>query len=87
MEQCTFIVDRLNRDELLGVQYSCSLIHNPTIYLSPEHTQFRWVTMFEAMEALHKDHWLLKVIQRVELIRSLLGPALLEQQHARGFEL
>lgn len=74
-------------NELLGVQYGCSIIHNSTIHLSAEHTQYRWVTFDETMEVLPKDHWLLKVIQRAESIRTLSPPGLLEEQRANGFEL
>ena len=74
-------------NELLGVQYSCSIIHNQIIHLSAEHTQYRWVSVAEAMEVLPENHWLLKVIQRAESNRTLLPPALLEIQRANGFEL
>lgn len=73
-------------NELVGVQFCCSIENPEAIQTSWEHAELRWVTAAEAQALLPEGHWLLKTIQRAEAIRTLMPPALLEYNRAEGFE-
>ena len=74
-------------NEMVGVQYCCSVENPQDIRLSAEHTEYRWITAEEAEELFPGDHWLAKAIRRAEAIRALLPSELLEYYRAQGFEL
>ena len=74
-------------NELLLVQFCCSVQEPAAIELSWEHSEFRWVTAREAEELLPAGHWLGKVIRRAEAIRALLPAELLEFNRVQGLEL
>ena len=73
-------------NEMVGVQFCCSIESQEAIGTSWEHAEYRWVTAEEAQALLPKGHWLLKVIQRAEAMRALIPPALLEYYRAEGFD-
>jgi 8-oxo-dGTP diphosphatase len=74
-------------NELVGVQFCCSLADPALIRISAEHSVCRWVTAAEAEGLLPGGHWLRKAIQRAESIRVLSPAALLEYYSAEGFDV
>jgi 8-oxo-dGTP pyrophosphatase MutT (NUDIX family) len=79
--------DARPENEMVGVQYCCS-IHNPeAIRVSAEHSEYHWVTAEKAEELLPDSHWLRKVIARVEATRSMLPSEMLDLHRRNGFEL
>lgn len=83
--------DETPEHELIGVVYGCSLDRPHAIQISPEHSEYRWVTVQEA-ESLFVDpgastQWIKRVIARAEAIRQLLPPALTTYYCKTGFEL
>jgi len=74
-------------NELLGVQFCCSLEAPEAIRLGAEHAESRWVMPEEAEALLPEGHWLLKAIRRAEAMRALLPPPLPERYRTEGFEL
>jgi 8-oxo-dGTP diphosphatase len=74
-------------NEIVGVQYCCSVESPQAIRVSAEHTEYRWIAAEEAEELFPGDHWLTNVIRRAEAIRALLPSELLEYYRAQGFEL
>ena len=74
-------------NELLLVQFCCSIREPAEIKLSWEHSEHHWVTAREAEDLVPPGHWLGKVIQRAEVIRALLPAELLEYCRVQGFEL
>jgi 8-oxo-dGTP diphosphatase len=83
------------QNELLGVIYCCVPEKHPLakkqIRLSQEHKEYRWVTSDEARTLLTSGHateqWLMRVIDRAEIIRQYLPVELLETHARQGFEL
>jgi 8-oxo-dGTP diphosphatase len=73
-------------NEMVGVQFCCSIEDPETIRTSWEHAEHRWVTAEEAQALLPEGHWLLKVIQRAEAMRALMPRELLAYYRAEGFE-
>jgi 8-oxo-dGTP diphosphatase len=73
-------------NEMVGVQFCCSIEDPETIQTSWEHAEHRWVTPEEAQALLPESHWLLKVIRRAEAMRALMPRELLEYYRAEGFE-
>lgn len=74
-------------NEIVGVQYCCSLEDPGAIKLSWEHAAYRWLTAAEANEMFPPGHWLGKVIRQAEAIRALMPAELLAHYRAAGFEL
>ena len=74
-------------NELLLVQFCCSVREPADVKLSWEHSECRWVTVQEAEELLPAGHWLRNVIRRAEVIRALLPAELLEYYRVQGLEL
>lgn len=74
-------------NEIVGVQYCCSIETPEAISKSWEHAQYRWVTAEEAEASLPATHWLGKTIRRAEAVRALLPSELLDFYAAHGFEL
>lgn len=50
-------------NEIIGVQYWCTILDQEEMKLSWEHAEHRWVTAVEAQDLLPEGHWLLDVIQ------------------------
>lgn len=77
--------------ELIGVVYCCEPVKPFTVHISPEHSEYRWVTADEARALLGVDHpsehWLLEVIDRAKATISHLPVELLRLHRERGFEL
>jgi 8-oxo-dGTP diphosphatase len=73
-------------NEMVGVQFCCSIEDPDAIGTSWEHAEHRWVTAEEAQALLPADHWLLKTIQRAEAMRALMPPTLLDYYRTEGFE-
>ena len=74
-------------NEIIGVQYCCTILEPEAIQLSWEHADFRWVTVEEASELLPEGYWLLDVLHRAEAIRTLSPAGLLAFYSENGFEL
>ncbi len=72
-------------NELVGVEYCCSVEDPEAIQTSWEHTEHRWITPEEAEGLFAQGHWLRDLIRRAERIRALLPPDLLEA-YREGFE-
>ncbi len=64
-------------NEMLGVQYCCSVDDPGVIKTSWEHAEHRWVSSSEAAEMLPEAHWLLQVIRHAEQICSLMPAELM----------
>ena len=73
-------------NEMVGVQFCCSIENPEAIKTSWEHAEYRWVTAEEAQALLPEGHWLLKVIRRAEAMRALMPRELLAYYRAEGFE-
>nr|PZN51355.1 MAG: hypothetical protein DIU68_16630 [Chloroflexota bacterium] len=73
-------------NELLGVKYACTIDDRDAITISEEHSAIRWLTASQVSELLPADHWLTRTIERAELMRNALPPALIEHFRATGFE-
>jgi 8-oxo-dGTP diphosphatase len=74
-------------NELLGVQFCCSIEDPDAITLSAEHSEYCWVTAAAAAELFPQGHWLARTIRRAEAIRALSPPELLAYHRREGWEL
>ena len=78
-------------NELVGVIYLCTLLDPASIRISPEHSEYRWLSADEAIELLTAadpaTQWINRVIQRAENIRTMLPEKMIEYQSKSGFEL
>jgi 8-oxo-dGTP diphosphatase len=74
-------------NELVGVQFCCSIDEPEAIRISGEHSEHHWMAPGEARELLAEGHWLARVIERAEAIRSMSSPVLLEYYREQGFEV
>ena len=74
-------------NEIVGVQYCCSLEDPGAIRISWEHAEHRWIGAEEAKTLFPEGHWLGKAIRRAEAIRGLMPAALVQHYRAEGFEL
>ena len=74
-------------NELVGVQFCCSLADPASIRISTEHSVCRWVNAAEAEGLLPAGHWLRRAIRRAEGIRALSPSALLTFYAVEGFEV
>jgi 8-oxo-dGTP diphosphatase len=74
-------------NEMVGVQYCCSIEDSEAITVSWEHAEHRWISAGEARELLPEGHWLARVIQRAEAIRTLSPPELLTYFWQQGSEI
>ena len=92
--QIDFIVGTLHffrgearpENEMVGVQFCCSIENPEAIGTSWEHAEYRWVTAEEAQAVLAEGHWLLKVIWRAEAMRARMPRELLEYFQVEGLE-
>jgi len=77
--------------ELVGIVYGCTMDGGQTIHLSKEHSEYRWVSAESARKLLSPnksgERWLLRVIERDEIMRQLLPGRLLDKHNLRRFEL
>ena len=78
-------------NELLGVVYCCSSPNPQDLRLSQEHTESRWVRAYEVRKLTGdnnpSEEWLVRVIERAEMMRRHY-PAILTTLHQlEGFEL
>jgi 8-oxo-dGTP diphosphatase len=78
-------------NELVGVVYLCSLDDPGSITIGPEHSEFRWFAVEEALELLSatdpSTQWARRVIERAEVIRTILPSKLVKLNQQTGFEL
>ena len=76
-------------NELVGVVYCVSISDPDAIRLSPEHSEYRWLSTDQAAELVSGSHpteqWLLHVIARAEEMRAVLPIQL--RSPGRTFEL
>jgi 8-oxo-dGTP pyrophosphatase MutT (NUDIX family) len=77
-------------NELVGVIYLCSLDDRASISFSAEHSEYRWLSVDEALELLSatdpSTQWVRRVIERAEIIRPLLPTDLVKINRQTGFE-
>jgi 8-oxo-dGTP pyrophosphatase MutT (NUDIX family) len=82
--------DPIPENELVGVIYLCVLPDPTSIRISPEHSEYRWISANQAIELLTTSdpttQWIKRVIQQAETIRPMLPENLLEFQGNSGFE-
>ena len=74
-------------NEMVGVMVACSVENPETIQISWEHSEARWVTPDEATELLPRGHWLVELIQRAEMMRTLMPEALLNYYRQAGISM
>jgi 8-oxo-dGTP diphosphatase len=78
-------------NELVGVVYFCSLSDPAAIHISPEHSEFRWLTAEGAMALLTASdpstQWARRVIERAEVLLAQFPPRLFNKPGQAGFEL
>lgn len=76
-------------NELVGIVYCVTISDRDAIRLSPEHSEYRWLSAAQTADLISGTHpteqWLLQVIARAEEMRALLPPRL--QLPGRSFEL
>lgn len=65
-------------NELLGVQYACSVKDRRAVRKSEEHTEVLWLTVPQVYGLLPKGHWMHQAVQRAELLRNVLPAELAE---------
>ena len=70
-------------NEMVGVQFGCSISDSTSLQLSDEHSAHRWVTADEADALFSPDHWLSRLIARAETVRKLM-PDELRQLYWKG---
>ncbi|OGN94287.1 MAG: hypothetical protein A2Z71_05015 [Chloroflexi bacterium RBG_13_50_21] len=77
-------------NELVGVIYLCSIADPASIRISPEHSEYRWLTANQAIDLLSATDpstlWARRVIERAETVRSMLPGKLVNYQRKTGFE-
>ena len=82
--------DPIPENELVGVIYLCVLPDPSSIRISPEHSEYRWLSVDQAIELLTisdpTSQWFKQVIQRAETIRLMLPEKMIEYQRISGFE-
>jgi 8-oxo-dGTP diphosphatase len=64
-------------NEIIGVQFCCSVVEPAKIQTSWEHAEHRWIAATEAEVMFPAPHWLGEAIRRAEHIRALMSPELL----------
>lgn len=78
-------------NELVGVVYLCTLPGPTSIHISEEHSEYSWLSADQAIKLLTStdtsSQWAKRVIQRAEVIRSMLPGELASFQTESGFEL
>jgi 8-oxo-dGTP diphosphatase len=83
--------DPVSENELVGVIYLCRLPDPTSIRISPEHSEYRWISADQAIELLTTSdlttQWIKRVILRAETIRAMLPEKMIEYQRKSGFEL
>jgi hypothetical protein len=79
--------DERPENEIEGVFYCCSIDDPEAIEVSDEHSEHRWVTAEEVRDLLPDAHWLVQVIERAQVIRTLLPPELLDSYRTNGLEV
>jgi len=78
-------------NELVGVVYLCTLADPISIHISPEHSEYRWISADQSLTLLSatdpSTQWAQRVIERAEKIRPMLSQDLVHFQRHAGFEL
>lgn len=78
-------------NELVGVVYLCSLNDPNSVSIGTEHSEFLWLSADEAIELLSATDpstlWARRVIERTEVIRSMLPESLVKFHTETSFEL
>ena len=76
-------------NELVGVIYLCSLSDPATIRISPEHSEYRWLSPDLALDLLSASdpttQWARRLIHRAETIRPMLQKKLAKFQRNSAF--
>ncbi|MGB9672636.1 MAG: NUDIX domain-containing protein [Anaerolineales bacterium] len=78
-------------NELIGVVFLCKPIEDLAIKLSPEHIQYTWVNLNEALALLTDQtpptQWTRRILKHAEQVRQSLTPNLLAYLTQTEFEL
>ena len=78
---------RIPENEMIGVQYCCSIDERQAIKSSAEHSEYCWVTLEQAEALLPPGHWLANVLRRAETINKLASPELLNSYRENSVEV
>lgn len=79
--------EALTKNELLGVIYGCTVLNPDEVDRGEEHSEICWASAEEALTFLPNDHWLRNVIQRAELMKTLLPDELQNIYRQEGFNI
>ena len=74
----------LPENEMVGVQFGCSVDHATGFKMSEEHSEYRWITAAEAKVLFTHPNFMGRLIARAESFRALL-PLELRQSHWDGY--
>ena len=75
--------DTLTENEMIGVNFGCSVDDTAGLELSDEHSAFEWVTAEEAQSLFPHPHFMGRLIARAERFRALM-PRELRSLHWDG---
>lgn len=76
--------EAIPQNEMIGVQFCCSLETPAAIEPSWEHSEYRWITADEAEELFPEGYWLKDTIRRAARIRALMPEELLDYYRSEG---
>ncbi len=79
--------DERPENEMVGVQYFCSIEDPKAIRVSAEHSEHRWVGVEKARGLFVDGHWLIHIIERAEAMKALLPVELVNFYRVHGFEV
>jgi 8-oxo-dGTP pyrophosphatase MutT (NUDIX family) len=79
--------EKIPANEMIGIFYYCSIDDPEKIKVSWEHSEYRWVTYEDAKALLTEGHWLVRLINRAEVIRSLIPEKLIDYHREMGFDI
>ena len=74
----------LPENEMVGVQFGCSVDDATGFKMSEEHSEYRWITAAEAKVLFTHPNFMGRLIARAESFRALL-PLELRQSHWDGY--
>lgn len=73
--------------ELLGIIYGCTVPNPEEINIGAEHSEMRWVSVEEAYKFLPDSYWLMRVIERAEMLKKQLPTGLRNLYRKEGFNI
>jgi len=77
--------------ELVGVVYCCEVVGETAVRISQEHSEYRWVTLDDIPDLQkstnHSEWWLVKLMERAEVLKRSLPGEIIAFHQDNGFEL